>query len=332
MGWMGFGRARASVISMAAVMSVLAAGPALAASELKVVLETGSGGAALVGFNATGGILGGFELTNAGHPIAFDDIGSVFYAADGELKVVLETGTGGAALVGFNATTGGILGGFELTNAGNPIGFEDIGSVFYAPDGELKVVLETGTGTAALVGFNTAGGILGGFELTNAGNPIAFEDIGSVFYGPDGELKVVLETGTGTAALVGFNAAGGILGGFELSNNGNPIAFADVGAVLYAPDGELKVLLETGGHTAALVGFDAGTGGTLGGVELDNNGNPVPFDRVGAVLYSPAAQPTSAVPEPATWAMLICGFGAAGVAVRRRRLSAGRWAAARTPA
>lgn len=30
---------------------------------------------------------------------------------------------------------------------------------------------------------------------------------------------------------------------------------------------------------------------------------------------------TSAVPEPATWAMMITGFGLAGMAVRRRRLA-----------
>ena len=32
--------------------------------------------------------------------------------------------------------------------------------------------------------------------------------------------------------------------------------------------------------------------------------------------------PTSAVPEPATWAMMIAGFGVVGVAVRRRRAAA----------
>ena len=38
-----------------------------------------------------------------------------------------------------------------------------------------------------------------------------------------------------------------------------------------------------------------------------------------------AATPVSAVPEPATWAMMIAGFGLAGSALRRRR--AGRDAA-----
>ena len=36
------------------------------------------------------------------------------------------------------------------------------------------------------------------------------------------------------------------------------------------------------------------------------------------MLYSTGSIP-SAVPEPATWAMMIVGFGLAGAAMRRRR-------------
>jgi len=40
----------------------------------------------------------------------------------------------------------------------------------------------------------------------------------------------------------------------------------------------------------------------------------------GVVLYLTQAPPqTSPVPEPATWAMMLVGFGAAGVAMRRKR-------------
>lgn len=39
-------------------------------------------------------------------------------------------------------------------------------------------------------------------------------------------------------------------------------------------------------------------------------------------IYFDAAPPASAVPEPATWALLISGFGLAGAALRRRRVFA----------
>ena len=43
--------------------------------------------------------------------------------------------------------------------------------------------------------------------------------------------------------------------------------------------------------------------------------NPISFYTDG----NPITVTVSAVPEPATWAMMIIGFGGAGVAIRRRR-------------
>ena len=43
---------------------------------------------------------------------------------------------------------------------------------------------------------------------------------------------------------------------------------------------------------------------------------------VGARNLSTFTEVGSAVPEPATWAMMIIGFGGAGVAIRRRRYAA----------
>lgn len=39
----------------------------------------------------------------------------------------------------------------------------------------------------------------------------------------------------------------------------------------------------------------------------------------GSVSYTPIAPFTGAVPEPAVWAMMVCGFGLVGFAMRRRR-------------
>jgi len=49
----------------------------------------------------------------------------------------------------------------------------------------------------------------------------------------------------------------------------------------------------------------------LGRLEFTSNGKAFELDDV--------AFKTSAVPEPATWAMMIAGFGLAGAAIRRRR-------------
>ncbi|WP_293482833.1 PEPxxWA-CTERM sorting domain-containing protein [Phenylobacterium sp.] len=57
--------------------------------------------------------------------------------------------------------------------------------------------------------------------------------------------------------------------------------------------------------------------GTSGGSISGSNGfDP---DAVAAINYIDTRQPVTGVPEPATWAMMILGFGAAGATLRRRR-------------
>ncbi|QKR99068.1 PEPxxWA-CTERM sorting domain-containing protein [Sphingomonas sp. CL5.1] len=101
------------------------------------------------------------------------------------------------------------------------------------------------------------------------------------------------------------------------------------------------------GGTPAAAGFNAGTGNASGtyyqipgslttGSFEDNGTNPligqtndnVPGQylfqvRAGQVIVPP---PTGGVPEPATWAMMILGFGAVGGIMRRRRTTTLRFA------
>jgi len=77
--------------------------------------------------------------------------------------------------------------------------------------------------------------------------------------------------------------------------------------------------------------FRPDTDAFLLGLSVDENGNPVEEGR--GILYTAVGeddvfisstyivtrQMTSAVPEPATWAMMLVGFGGIGFAMRRRR-------------
>lgn len=65
------------------------------------------------------------------------------------------------------------------------------------------------------------------------------------------------------------------------------------------------------------LGQDLAAGGYIIGF-LEQSG------KYGATANSGAILETSSVPEPATWAMMLVGFGAAGVALRRRRKTAVR--------
>jgi hypothetical protein len=54
-------------------------------------------------------------------------------------------------------------------------------------------------------------------------------------------------------------------------------------------------------------------------VNVPTSGGLLTFSRSGDVLFTGVVDGTPAIPEPATWAMLIAGFGLVGAGLRRRR-------------
>lgn len=75
------------------------------------------------------------------------------------------------------------------------------------------------------------------------------------------------------------------------------------------------------GNDQVYVGFTASTGADWSAQDIvnwtfNNSYNPITTNPTGTI---PAGGPGNAVPEPATWAMMIAGFAAVGGATRRKR-------------
>ncbi|MBN8830523.1 MAG: PEPxxWA-CTERM sorting domain-containing protein [Sphingomonadales bacterium] len=75
------------------------------------------------------------------------------------------------------------------------------------------------------------------------------------------------------------------------------------------------------GGTTTMARFDLATGNALSGVRLDANPTgdnaPIPWGGIGGFAFEPEPG-TSAIPEPASWAMLICGIAVVGGLMRRK--------------
>ncbi|WP_017668364.1 PEPxxWA-CTERM sorting domain-containing protein [Sandarakinorhabdus sp. AAP62] len=67
--------------------------------------------------------------------------------------------------------------------------------------------------------------------------------------------------------------------------------------------------------------IDAGPGETIHGLQFEARGRSFEFDDFAATLAPGLDPDVSGVPEPASWAMLIAGFGLVGAVSRRRRVT-----------
>lgn len=244
-----------------------------------------------------------------------------------------------AQVVAVNDSTNALVSLDPLTGAQTAIGslgvggdFGDLawtGSTLYWIGGRGNAGLytvDTGTGAATLVGNH---GINDLFGL--AWDPVTSSLYGTQFAGGSGFYRI--DAGTGAATFIGDTGIG--IGGLTYNSiTGQLVGTNDGGGDFYAIDrntGALTLLGGAGGLNDSDSAFDAGTDTYLtvdwsGNFFRTNLAGPgrtliaslgAAFD--GIAILAPVGPPGPAVPEPASWAMLIAGFGLVGAIARRRR-------------
>lgn len=197
--------------------------------------------------------------------------------------------------------------------------------------------------------FNSAYAVLGlAFGLVSAGPAAAVTVVGATRIEissavPDWiQIAEVFAFELGSLDNVASAAEGGSAGATSSGFGGPPFGAIDgnaspsYGSHFYhsgSSGGGEKLTINLG-RTATLdslriVGRDGLRGRDVWNVQIFNAANTVLFagqlDARSTPNYDAVVQfdrPSGAVPEPATWAMMILGFGAAGAAVRSRRRAA----------
>jgi hypothetical protein len=169
------------------------------------------------------------------------------------------------------------------------------------------------TGAAAATSYVTSGGRLFLNAAYNSGPTVTNTGAGTqLLYGDYFSNNNIQITAAGLAAGLGTGLTGTAFTGSSFTHN----------AVL----GSLIPLIvgETG---TALAGGQVGAGYFLLGGQTTTNfhvgvGDNDPFNlRVNQLNLAANADLNGGVPEPATWAMMIAGFGLVGGAMRRRNTS-----------
>jgi len=166
--------------------------------------------------------------------------------------------------------------------------------------------------TSKIADFSTAGS---GFNLTNAGDSTGWFNLFSIYtletdVGPDDFVgKSISVNFQFTAPIIfdgqvfGTTEGESFLGIWENGSlNWGDVGYGDgVVQLAFGNGGLLQISLKDTEFNAGLFGLNEGPG---------HGGNV----KAKFKLLSPSA----AVPEPATWAMMIGGFGLVGAAMRRR--------------
>jgi hypothetical protein len=137
-------------------------------------------------------------------------------------------------------------------------------------------------------------------------------------------------TAPGTLSTFNGGATGSFAGEFCAGSCGTiaDITSLTVGPVSYSPffvltDGvtfSLTSITSIDRSVSGILSF-VGTGtftGSIGGVAFDPTPGKFTFSTQGGNVTTFSAS-TTAVPEPATWALMLLGFGGIGMAMRRRR-------------
>jgi hypothetical protein len=213
-------------------------------------------------------------------------------------------GSGGAGVFGDGASAGGGGGGFQGGGGGGG----------YSGGGGGSSNTENGGGGGSYISsLLTANSLLSGIKGVNdsAAAPASngYVAINGVAFNYVGSLADYIIPTDGLYDIAVYGAQGGgnetISGGFG--------AFADATG-LFTAGTDLKILVGGGGLTGDIPGLYGGGGG--GGSFVFN------FDSVPLVVAGGGGGAqyftTAAVPEPATWGMMLLGLGLAGAAMRRK--------------
>ena len=187
------------------------------------------------------------------------------------------------------------------------------------------------TGESLVVSFDAANAV--GVTNATAGNVItAAGSIGSVRAAPAGtpDGNVYQSIGTGGSSIFDFSQFTNGLGLATASfywGSVDSYNFVDAlnaaGNVVYSLSGT-DLPQFNGDQTAATtnrrVFFNFAPDDAVMALRLRSTGVAFEFDNIAARANLPSDGIPGAVPEPATWAMLIIGFGMVGAVMRRPRL------------
>ncbi len=203
----------------------------------------------------------------------------------------------------------GVTGGFGFGDADQFV-------VRWAADGTASQLAAVGDG-AYFGGLNDAGVIVGSSYHYDRGSGSAL-------------TRATVWAADGTPSDVGVFGNDILSELTDINNHGVAIGESSAAIDVFGAVSGTRLVTWTAAGGLQLVDFDFATLGLIAtgtgsindaGQFIANTYDPVGHRVVNVLLTPIAAPPPPAVPEPASWALLIAGFGLSGAMLRRRRFA-----------
>jgi hypothetical protein len=231
-----------------------------------------------------------------------------------------------------NGYTGTLQGNASIGGAGTGFGADPNQSSLVLPNSPNSGSYATAGGSSPLMGGTSNGGsVVGWIKLSSLPSTAGriFSVMGESTNGDDFDLQI--DNSDNQLRL--YTNAGGFVGAandFTSSDLADWIfvagTFTANGTADVYVDGVLAGSGGAGGHGNPDGAFYQGQSNVFGGREFDGSlGGVAVFntqltgDQVDALYNAAFVGPPGGVPEPASWALMISGFGVAGSMLRRRR-------------
>ena len=238
---------------------------------------------------------------------------------------------------------------FDVRYESEAVGIQNTTATFSVGGVETFETIPLGTGQNFTTDFGTSGAITGKYSNVQVNDADQYGGAGGT-----GKYAVTFTRNGDYTLDLSSTITGGVnYFGYWLSalDAGNQVTFYSHGTKLFtfAPSDVIAAVNSHADHASYYGNPNAAFKGQDGGepfIFLDFFSNDRPFDKVvfsevnsgggyesdnhtvghfltkgtgTSVPISPGSFPTGAVPEPATWAMMLAGFGLVGLGVRRRR-------------
>jgi uncharacterized membrane protein len=269
-----------------------------------------------VGFRVFALTAGSYAAVDPGPTVAVNGSGFVSLDNAGQIVGYADTATGPTYGYYYLASPGGAISGFPPSSAQLPGGvtgfsfYNDQGAIageagstgFVAQGGSVTVINPPTSTDTVINAINDTGGVVGQFDPATPVNPNVDQE---AFVYQNGTYTTLLPPGAQFVEATGINDHGEVVGYFDgapvTGSNGIPVTpidgFTYENGVYteYSVAGEAETELFAINDSNQVVGYESNEDGAANG-----------FSAV-------------AVPEPATWTLLIGGLGLVGAVARTRR-------------